>query len=253
MITEPKTRAILYAEHLHKTFGQGDIAVPVLQDVSLEVPEGRFVAIMGPSGSGKSTLLHVLSGLDRPDRGTVHIDGQDVYAMKDKARTLLRRDRIGFVFQFFNLVPNLTVSENILLPAMIRGHDPSDRPPILAEILERFRLTQQAERYPHQVSGGEMQRVSIARALLSEPRIIMADEPTGNISSKAGQEVMELLRACRNERQQTILLVTHNPRDAAYADRVHFLKDGQIAEQATLEDDQVDEARILDCLKELDI
>ncbi len=252
-MSQTATQPIVAASDVDKTYRMGEIQVPVLRSVGLEIAEGRFVAIMGPSGSGKSTLLHVLSGLDAPDRGRVLLEGHDVYALKDRARTLLRRDRIGFVFQFFNLVPNLTVTENILLPAMIQGQDPSERPPELATLIERFRLTGQADRFPHQISGGEMQRVSIARALFSQPRIIMADEPTGNISSRAGQEVMELLRACRDERGQTILLVTHNPRDAAFADRVHFLKDGEIAAHTTLEDDAVNEARILDCLKELDV
>ena len=219
---------ILAASELYKFYGTGAGRFPVVRDVSFEVGAGRFVAVMGPSGSGKSTLLHMLSGLEPPSGGTVELAGQDLYGMGEKRRTLLRRDTVGFVFQFFNLVPNLTAEENIRLPLLI-GAQPMDGEPVgIDELVEVFDLHGKLASYPHQLSGGEMQRVSIARALVARPTIIMADEPTGNISTSAGEQVMKHFRSSCDERGQAILLVTHNPRDAAFADEVHFLKDGEL-------------------------
>jgi len=232
------TEPILTASELYKFYGSGAGRFPVVRDVSLSVQPGRFVTVMGPSGSGKSTLLHMVSGLEPPSGGAVTLAGQDLYRMSEKKRTLLRRDTVGFVFQFFNLVPNLTVAENIRLPLMIgasvtSGADgkPADD---FDELVDAFELGKKLKSYPHQLSGGEMQRTSIARALIARPAIVMADEPTGNISTSAGDEVMQLFRRSCDERGQTILLVTHNPRDAAFADEVHFIKDGEMHEQQGL-------------------
>ncbi|RKY19329.1 MAG: ABC transporter ATP-binding protein [Planctomycetota bacterium] len=236
---EPASDAILTASELYKFFGSGASRFPVVREASLEVGRGRFVTVMGPSGSGKSTLLHMVSGLEPPSGGTVHLDGHDLWALSEKRRTLLRRDTVGFVFQFFNLVPNLTVAENIRLPLLIGAAVAEGGEGDFDELVSTFELGDKLKNYPHQLSGGEMQRSSIARALIARPAVIMADEPTGNISSKAGEEVMRLFRRCCDERGQTIMLVTHNPRDASFADEVHFLKDGELHPEQQLGQGQV--------------
>jgi putative ABC transport system ATP-binding protein len=233
------TEPLLQTEALYKFYGSGSSRFPVVRELTLSVPVGRLVTVMGPSGSGKSTLLHMVSGLEPPSGGIVRLAGNDLYALSEKRRTLLRRDLVGFVFQFYNLIPNLTVDQNIRLPLMIgagaksRGELDADQE--VARLVGFFHLEGKLVNYPHQLSGGEMQRVSIARALVSRPAIVMADEPTGNISSSAGEEVMRLFRRSCDELGQTILLVTHNARDAAWSDEVHFLKDGELHEEARLE------------------
>ncbi|MFT7464652.1 MAG: putative ABC transport system ATP-binding protein [Pseudohongiellaceae bacterium] len=219
---------ILAASELYKFFGSAQGKVAVVREVSFSVPAGKLVTIMGPSGSGKSTLLHMVSGLEPPSGGSVSIGDQDLWGLSEKRRTLLRRDMVGFVFQFYNLIPNLTVAENIRLPLLIGAGGGVDEGGEFERLVEAFQLSDKLKQYPHQLSGGEMQRVSIARALIARPAIVMADEPTGNISTSAGEEVMRLFRRACDEQGQTILLVTHNPRDAAFSDEVHFLRDGEM-------------------------
>ena len=267
----PMPEPILQTTELFKFYGTDAGRFAVVREVSFSVRAGSFVTIMGPSGSGKSTLLHMVSGLEPPSGGTVHLAGQDLYALSEKRRTLLRRDLVGFVFQFYNLIPNLTVEQNIRLPLLIGAGegrpgglvpggagDPAAAPAPSAEddverLVELLHIGGKLKQYPHQLSGGEMQRISIARALAGRPAVIMADEPTGNISSSAGEEVMRLFRRCRDEFGQTILLVTHNARDAAFSDEVQFLKDGQLQPQARLADGQVSPEAIAAALARLGI
>jgi putative ABC transport system ATP-binding protein len=259
---------ILQTHELFKFYGTDAGRFPVVREVSFSVPAGSFVTIMGPSGSGKSTLLHMVSGLEPPSGGTVQLAGHDLYALSEKRRTLLRRDLVGFVFQFYNLIPNLTVEQNIRLPLLIgagerRADGPTEAGPAatpapsaeddVERLVELLHIGGKLKQYPHQLSGGEMQRVSIARALAGRPAVIMADEPTGNISSSAGEEVMHLFRRCRDEFGQTILLVTHNARDAAFSDEVQFLKDGELQPQARLADGQVSPEAIAAALSRLGI
>jgi putative ABC transport system ATP-binding protein len=185
-------------------------------------------------GSGKTTLLHLLSGLDKPSAGRIQLGGEDLLAMPEAARTRKRRDTVGYVFQFFNLLPNLTVLENVGLPLAIAGRRPERETARLESILDRLGIGSKAGSFPHQLSGGEMQRVSIARALAGGQPLLLADEPTGNLSQKAGAEVMEILRRCADDDGRAVLLVTHNPRDAAFADRVTFLVDGELAPEPVL-------------------
>jgi putative ABC transport system ATP-binding protein len=217
---------IVEARELSRRFGEGEAAVDALAGVSVEFPAGRFAAIMGPSGSGKSTLLHILAGLDRPTAGTISIAGVDLTELNDKDLTELRREKIGFVFQTFNLLPVLNAEENILLPLSIAGRKPD------AEWLERLidtvgirdRLTHR----PAELSGGQQQRVAVARALISRPAVVFADEPTGNLDSKASNEVLELLRHAVDDFHQTVVMVTHDAHAASFADRLLVLADGRI-------------------------
>ena len=225
---------IAAVQGLFKFHEQGSDHVPILKDVDLSIEEGEFVCVMGPSGSGKSTLLHLLSGLDQPSAGSVTLAGRDLASLGERERTLLRRDQIGYVFQFFNLLPNLTVAENVGLPLAISGRQPESAAAELAQLAERLGIARRWGAFPHQLSGGEMQRTSIARALIGGQPLLLCDEPTGNLSQKAGAEVMELLRGCADEDRRAVLLVTHNPRDAAFADRVHFLVDGELAAEPVL-------------------
>jgi putative ABC transport system ATP-binding protein len=197
--------------------------------VSIDVSVGELVAVMGPSGSGKSTLMHILAGLDKPTSGTVTIAGEEITAMDDKALTLLRRRHIGFVFQFFNLLPMLTAEENVTLPLSIAGEKPD--PKWLADLLERTGLADRRTHRPSELSGGQQQRVAIARSLVTRPTILFADEPTGNLDSKTGGEILELLRESVDNYRQTTVMVTHEPRAAAIADRVLFLADGLIVRE----------------------
>jgi putative ABC transport system ATP-binding protein len=225
---------IVSANDLYKFQVQDGEKTPNLRGVTFSVERSEFVCIMGPSGSGKSTLLHLLSGLDEPSAGHVHLAGSDLARTGQEERTLLRRATIGYVFQFFNLLPNLTVEENIGLPiAIAGGHPEHDRAKIDA-LLDRLGITARKNAFPHQLSGGEMQRVSIARALAGGQPLLLCDEPTGNLSQKAGLEVMQILRRCADEDRRAVLLVTHNPRDAAFADRVLFLVDGELAPEPVL-------------------
>jgi putative ABC transport system ATP-binding protein len=214
------------AQTVTRRYGEGEAAVDALRGVTIDVPAGQFAAIMGPSGSGKSTLMHLLAGLDRATSGTVHIATHDITAMGDKALTRLRREHIGFVFQSFNLMPTLSAEENILLPLTIAGRK-IDRE-ALAALLERVGLSERRRHRPAELSGGQQQRVAIARAFVSEPTVLFADEPTGNLDSNAGAQVLDLLRDAVDLDGQTTVMVTHDPRAAARADRVLFLADGRI-------------------------
>ncbi len=217
---------ILTASNLHRTYGSGEATVRALDGVDIDIAAGRFVAVMGPSGSGKSTLMHVLAGLDRPTEGSVTVDGTEITGLDDKALTTLRRDKIGFVFQAFNLLPVLTAQENILLPLSIAGRDPDrawvDR--LIDAIDLRDRLTHR----PAELSGGQQQRVAVARALASQPSVIFADEPTGNLDSASSREVLELLRRTVDEFGQTVVMVTHDPEAAEVADETIVMADGRV-------------------------
>lgn len=225
---------IVAAEGLYKFHDQNGQKSAVLRDVSFEVGPGEFVCIMGPSGSGKSTLLHLLSGLDAPSAGTVRLRGKDLARMSDEARTFERRAAVGYVFQFFNLLPNLTVVQNVGLPLAIAGGRPEAREGEILAVLDKLGIADKARSFPHQLSGGEMQRTSIARALVGGQPLLLCDEPTGNLSQKAGLEVMRILRRLVDEDERAVLLVTHNPRDAGFADRLLFLVDGEIAAEPVL-------------------
>jgi putative ABC transport system ATP-binding protein len=209
-----------------RRYGDGESAVDALRGVTLEVPAGQFTAVMGPSGSGKSTLMHLLAGLDTPSAGTVEIGGEDITSMSDKQLTKLRRRHIGFVFQQFNLLPTLTAEENILLPLSIAGRKPDKAD--LEALVARVGLQERRRHRPSQLSGGQQQRVAIARALISRPTVLFADEPTGNLDSASGDEILALLREAVELDGQTTLMVTHDPRAAATADRVVFIADGRI-------------------------
>jgi putative ABC transport system ATP-binding protein len=213
---------------VHKTYATGDKPFVALCGVSLSVPPGEFVAIMGPSGSGKSTLLHLLGGLDRPASGRVIVAGQPLHAMNETQLALFRRAHVGFVFQFFNLIANLTVRDNIELPALLDGRTRSAEISRRATaLMETLGITPQANKLPAQLSGGQRQRVAIARALINRPDILLADEPTGNLDSASGTDVLRLFKAL-NAQGQTLVLVTHDPAAAAHAARVVFIRDGQI-------------------------
>src|SRR3712207_6129731 len=217
---------------LSKVYGEGGTAVRALDDVSLEFPNGEFAAIMGPSGSGKSTLLHILGALDKPTGGRVVVGGTDLSGLSDRDLTLLRRGRMGFVFQFFNLIPTLSAEENVLLPVLISGKKPGKYAKRLDELLDLVGLGGRRSHRPDELSGGEQQRVAIARALIRFPDIILADEPTGNLDSKTGAEVLGLLKESASRYDQTILMVTHDPRAASAADRAVFLSDGRVVDEA---------------------
>jgi len=226
-VLAPATTAVAARDVLRR-YGEGDYAVDALSGVSLAVPSGQFAAIMGPSGSGKSTLMHILAGLDQPTAGAVEIGGQEITTMGDRELTLLRRRQIGFVFQAFNLVPTLTAEENIVLPLAIAGRKTESS--WVDAVIERVGLGDRRHHRPAELSGGQQQRVAVARALASEPTVLFADEPTGNLDSRSGAEVLELLGEAAREYGQTIVMVTHDERAAAGADRVIHLADGQVAE-----------------------
>ena len=215
--------------NVNKFYGDGDATVAALDSVSVGLHEGQFTAIMGPSGSGKSTLLHMLAGLDRPTSGQVFLGDTDISSLKDKALTLLRRDRIGFIFQSFNLLPTMTAAENIILPMRIAGRRPDDH--WVAPIVETVGLTGRLGHRPSQLSGGQQQRVAAARALASRPDIVFADEPTGALDSRSGAELLAFLRRAVDELGQTVVMVTHDATAASYADRVIFLTDGHIVDE----------------------
>jgi putative ABC transport system ATP-binding protein len=223
------TASAARAEGLSKFYGSGDAAVAALDNVSVGLGEGQFTAIMGPSGSGKSTLLHLLAGLDRPTSGEVYLGDTEITSLNDKALTLLRRDRIGFIFQSFNLLPTMTAAENIVLPMRIAGRKPDEH--WVASIVETVGLTGRLSHRPSELSGGQQQRVAAARALASKPQIVFADEPTGALDSKSGAELLGFLRKAVSELGQTVVMVTHDPTAASYADRVIFLADGHIVDE----------------------
>ncbi|WP_139977619.1 ABC transporter ATP-binding protein [Nocardioides litoris] len=214
---------------LTKTYGRGEAVVRALDDVTLDLYAGEFTAIMGPSGSGKSTLMHVCAALDRPDAGDVVVGERSIGRLKDKELTVLRREEIGFVFQSFNLVPTLTARENILLPLAIAGRKPE--PDWFETVVSTVGLGDRLSHKPNELSGGQQQRVAVARALMSRPRIVFADEPTGNLDSRSGAEVLELLRASVDDHGQTVVMVTHDPVAAAWTDRVVYLADGRVVEE----------------------
>ena len=217
---------ILKTENLRKTYGTGEAKVEALRGVNLTVNKGEFLSIVGTSGSGKSTLLHMLGGLDRPSEGKVIIDGKDIFSLKDEELTIFRRRKIGFVFQAFNLVPVMSVYENIVLPIELDGEKPNQE--LVNEIINTLGLSEKLKAYPSQLSGGQQQRVAIARALASAPAIILADEPTGNLDSKTTQDVMGLLKVTSQKFAQTIVMITHNDEIAQLADRSIRIEDGMI-------------------------
>jgi putative ABC transport system ATP-binding protein len=245
--------AIVQVSGLYKFFGKGEDSSPILRDVGFEVGEGEFVCIMGPSGSGKSSLLHLISGLDEASAGAVQLAGEEISAQPPHRRTYLRRGTVGYVFQFFNLLPHLTVEENVGLPLAIQGNRPADKREIVLGLLERFGLRDRHGSYPHQLSGGQMQRVSIARALAGGQPLLLCDEPTGNLSQKHGLEVMKTLREVCDEDGRAVLLVTHNPRDATFADRVLFLVDGQLDPEHQLTGPDIPVERVHESLAALHI
>ena len=228
LVTEP-TAAAIRAVDLTRTFEVGETTVEALRSINLEVERGQFVALVGPSGSGKSTLLNLVGGLDRPTDGELWINGEELSASKEKALTDHRRRRVGFVFQSFNLLPRLTAMENVALPLMFVGVPERERMERAGQLLDQVGLSDRLDHRPTQLSGGEQQRVAIARALVNRPAIILADEPTGNIDTATGAEIMDLLRRLNREQGVTLLLVTHDPEAAGFADRVIQLRDGRMA------------------------
>jgi putative ABC transport system ATP-binding protein len=224
-LTAPPAAAVS-ATNLVRRYGEGDTSVYALRDVSIDIAEGQLTAVMGPSGSGKSTLMHILAGLDKPTEGDVSIAGTEITTLDDTQLTKLRRDHIGFIFQFFNLLPMLTAEENIVLPLDLAGSRP-DRE-WLDELVQRVGLGDRLKHRPSEMSGGQQQRVAVARALVSRPTVMFADEPTGNLDSRTGGEILELLRESVDSLGQTTVMVTHDAHAAAIADRVLFLADGDI-------------------------
>ncbi|HVN14484.1 MAG TPA: ABC transporter ATP-binding protein [Anaerolineales bacterium] len=222
---------VLEAHEISKQYKLGQHKVNALDGVNFQVEKGEFVAIMGPSGSGKSTLLHLLGGLDSPSSGNITLAEQSLAKLSERKSTLVRRHNVGFVFQFFNLLPTLTAEENILLPVIIDGKNPRKYAERLKDLLTLVGLNDRRTHKPDQLSGGEQQRVAIARALITEPAILLADEPTGNLDTKTGTAIMELLRRSCDEFHQTVIVVTHDPKAAAYANRITFLRDGNIVEE----------------------
>jgi len=235
--------SLIQAEQLTKIYGQGETAVTALDHVNLSVAPGEFVAVMGPSGCGKSTLLHLVGGLDRPTEGRVRIDGADLTTLDDARLTELRRRKIGFVFQFFNLIPVLDATENAALPLTLDGVKPAEARAKASEWLTKVGLGNRLRNRPDQLSGGQQQRVAIARALVADPALVLADEPTGNLDTRASDEVAGLLKQVSDAWGRAVVMVTHDPRLAAYADRIIFLKDGAIVDETRLSGNGAEEAR----------
>jgi putative ABC transport system ATP-binding protein len=237
--------SLIQAENLTKVYGTGNTAVVALDHVQLTVNPGEFVAVMGPSGCGKSTLLHLLGGLDRPTEGKVSIDGQALAEMSDDAVTELRRRKIGFVFQFFNLIPILSSIENASLPLLLDGGNSTSTKQKAIEWLTKVGLGHRLDSRPDELSAGQQQRVAIARALIADPILVLADEPTGNLDTKASDEIVDLLKQVAKTWGRAVLMVTHDPRIAAYADRIVFLKDGKVVNEAQLEARRTDNADVV--------
>jgi putative ABC transport system ATP-binding protein len=243
--------SVLKTQAVKKQYQMGEVTVDALAGIDFSVERGEFVAVMGPSGSGKSTLLHLLGGLDWPSGGEVTLAGKALSDLSDDEITLLRRRGVGFIFQFYNLLPTLTAEENVALPLLIDGKRIEDYRAKIDQLLDLVGLAERRGHKPDQLSGGQQQRVAIARALVTEPQIVLADEPTGNLDSKSGTTILELLRRSCDELGQTIVMVTHDPKAASYADRIVFLKDGQIVDRRMLgEADDVE--RILAKMGELE-
>ena len=219
---------IIEAKNLNKTFKMGDLDIEVLKDINLSIESGEFISIMGPSGSGKSTLLYLIGGLDKPTSGSVKIKGNELSEMKDKEQSIMRRRDIGFVFQFYNLIPNLSVEENVILPVLLDGKKLKDYRSRLDDILEVVGLADRRTHTPRELSGGQQQRVAIARALVNEPDIILADEPIGNLDTKTGTEIMQLLQRINREKKKTIVQVTHSKEAADYGNRIINVRDGKV-------------------------
>jgi putative ABC transport system ATP-binding protein len=226
---------LVSASNLSKVYGGGNVAVTALDNVSLDVGPGEFVAVMGPSGCGKSTLLHLLGGLDQPTKGKVTIEGADLNNLDDNQLTELRRRKIGFVFQFYNLIPVLDAVENTALPITLDGAPQTKAREQAKEWLGKVGLGDRQHHRPDQLSGGQQQRVAVARALVMNPALLLADEPTGNLDTRASDDIASLLRQVANEWERSVVVVTHDPRIAAYADRIVFLKDGSVVEETILE------------------
>jgi putative ABC transport system ATP-binding protein len=239
--------SVVRADDVVRVYGEGDTAVRALRGVSVEIESGQLTAVMGPSGSGKSTLMHILAGLDKPTSGSVRIDGTEITTLGDNDLTRLRRKHIGFIFQFFNLLPMLTARDNVLLPMTIAGERPD--PDYFDELIERVGLGDRLSHRPAELSGGQQQRVAIARALVSRPTVIFADEPTGNLDSKTSGEILQLMRGSVDEYGQTTVMVTHDGRAAAMADRVLFLADGEIVKETG----QTSQHEILQIIDTLDL
>lgn len=223
---------ILKIEHLSKTYGKGETAVKALDDVSFTVNKGEFIAIIGPSGSGKSTILHMLGGVDRPTSGKVFVDNTDIYNLNETQLAIFRRRQIGLIYQFYNLIPVLTVEENIQLPLLLDEHKVDKKQ--FAEIVKTLNLDNRLNHLPNQLSGGQQQRVSIGRALISNPAIMLADEPTGNLDSKNSNEIIDLLKMFNKTFNQTLIIITHDERIALQADRIITIEDGRIAKDEVI-------------------
>jgi putative ABC transport system ATP-binding protein len=244
---------VLETLNLTKQYQMGEVVVKALDQVNFSVSQGEFVAIMGPSGSGKSTLLHLLGGLDAPTSGKIILAGQELSQMSDNQITRFRRRRVGFIFQFYNLLPTLTAAENVGLPLLIDGKTiPSQRARIDL-LLSLVGLSDRAQHLPDQLSGGQQQRVAIARAFVNDPEIVLADEPTGNLDTRSGTAILELLQKTRQELNATILMVTHDPRAASFADRVVFLRDGKIVHHLDDEGRGIDIQVIMEVMSSLEL
>jgi putative ABC transport system ATP-binding protein len=237
-MTNPPSPLAISAKNLTKTYELGGETIYALRDVSLDVKRGEYVAVMGPSGSGKSTLMHLLGLLDLPDKGEVLVEGKSTKDLDDDALTHLRRDKLGFVFQTFELIPTLTARENILLPAEVAGRR-SEAEKRCEQIAAQLGITERLQHRPNQLSGGQRQRVAIARSLINDPVVILADEPTGNLDSQTSTEVLELLKRGVRENSWTVIMVTHDPKAAMYADRIVFLEDGKLSGESRTDSTQI--------------
>ena len=244
---------VLQTTGLRKQYQMGEVTVDALRGVDLIVAEGQFVAIMGPSGAGKSTLLHLMGGLDTPSDGDVVLGDRRLAHLSDDEITIVRRRQMGFIFQFFNLLPTLSAAENVALPLLIDGKRIEDYASRVDELLDLVGLADRRDHRPDQLSGGEQQRVAIARAFVTDPKIVLADEPTGNLDSRSGTIILELLRRTCKELNKTVVMVTHDPRAASYADRVVFLQDGHIVREMNAGDEGLGAEEIMGMMAELEL
>jgi len=244
---------VLQTTGLRKQYQMGEVTVDALRSVDFVVHQGEFVAIMGPSGAGKSTLLHLMGGLDTPSDGDVVLGGKRLAHLSDDEITIVRRRQMGFIFQFFNLLPTLSAAENVALPLLIDGKRIEEYAGRVDELLDLVGLGDRRDHRPDQLSGGEQQRVAIARAFVNDPKIVLADEPTGNLDSKSGTVVLELLRRACKELDATVVMVTHDPRAASYADRVVFLRDGRVVRELAPSDEGHSPQEIMDVMAELEL